>query len=698
MKLFKRLIAFLVVYPVISIAAEQAYQLEDITVSATRIGETNLQTTPISITTIDDEELFSRGIRGVRGLANATPNLSISQNADYAQVYIRGVGTNNVFPGGEASSTIHYDDVYLSRPLMIFSNFIDVEQVEVLRGPQGTLYGRNSVGGTINIKPYLPTNETRLKVSADIANYDTYRFAASASGALIDNQLLAGISLVSNDSDGYVDNFGTGGASESHFNDADDYGARGTLRWLFSDSLEFILSADYVEKDGSGPQRKPTYRLADGTVTNSAIYINDPFEINPNFNPDDNLENWGVHGKFIWDISEDYQFKSITAYRGVDWDFHGDTDYTEVVRNDIVLNEDQNQFSQEFQLINRTGLFTWQAGLYYFDENNDYFTQSKVLTVPVTLTFDGDTDTTSYAAYFQGDYALSDRLSLILGGRYTYEEKEIKGTSFFGGAGKNKIDDSEFTPKIGLDFYMTESLFLYGSISEGYKSGGFNFTSPINSSEYDPEFLTAFEVGIKSDWLNKKLRINTSVFYYDYDDLQVQSFDEGVVKISNAASADITGAELEVSYLPTINWQFDAALSYLDATYDKFTNNVEDGQVSDVSGNHLNSTPEWTVDFTARYFQPINSGTLIYRLNYYWQDDEFYTPNNNSLKGQEAYDLINASVSLITYDDKLELMVYGDNLTDEDYFNGTVDFDTVNGIAGNIMPPRTYGIKAVYKF
>lgn len=692
MKLINLWTVSLVVYPMVNIAAEQAYQLDDITVSATRMGETDLQTTAISITTFDKEQLSTRNIRDVRGLSNATPNLNISQNIDYAQVYIRGVGTNNVFPGGEASSTIHYDDVYLSRPMMVFSNFIDVEQVEVLRGPQGTLYGRNSVGGTINIRPYLPTNETRVKASVDIGNYDTYRFSGAASGALIEDKLMAGLSFITNDSDGYVKNLGTGGASQSNFNDEDDYGLRGTLRWLFAESAEFILSTDYYKKDDSGQQRKPTYRLADGTVTNESTYISDPFEINPNFNPQNKLKNWGVHGKFIWDISDEYQFKSISAYRGSDWKLRVDSDYTEFARNDVLLKEDQTQFSQEFQLIKKTGIFTWQAGLYYFNEDNEYFTESKLVFIPLSLKFEGDTDTTSYATYFQGNYAFTERLSLILGGRYTREEKKIKGTSFFGGAGKNKITESEFTPKIGFDFYMTEDVFLFGSISEGFKSGGFNFTSPIAISDFKPEYLTAYEIGMKSSWLEQKLRINTSLFYYDYTDLQVQSFENSVIVIKNAASADINGAELEVSYLPTPNWQLDAGIGWLDATYDKFLDN------DDISGNYLNASPEWTTDLTVRYFQNISSGTVVYRLNYYWQDDVFYTADNNPLKGQPDYALINTSVSLITYDDRLTLTLYGDNLTDEDYFNGTIDFDTHNGIAGNIMPPRTYGIKATYNF
>ncbi|WP_198264959.1 TonB-dependent receptor [sulfur-oxidizing endosymbiont of Gigantopelta aegis] len=692
MKLSYLLSTFLVLYPIVNIAADQAYQLEDITVSATRMGETDLQTTAISITTFDEEQLSSRNIRDVKGLANATPNLNISQNVEYSQIYIRGVGTNNVFPGGEASSTIHYDDVYLSRPMMMFSNFIDVEQVEVLRGPQGTLYGRNSVGGTINIKPYLPTNERRIKASVDVGNYDTYRFSGAASGALIEDKLMAGISFITNDSDGYVKNLGTGGASQSNFNDENDYGLRGTLRWLLTDSAEFILSSDYYKKDDSGQQRKPTYRLADGTMTNASTYISDPFKINPNFNPENKLNNWGVHGKFIWDISDDYQFKSISAYRGSDWKLRVDSDYTEFVRNDVLLKEDQTQFSQEFQLIKKTGIFTWQAGLYYFKEDNEYFTESKLLFIPLSLKFEGDTDTTSYATYFQGNYAMTERLSLILGGRYTREEKKIKGTSFFGGAGKNKITESEFTPKIGLDFYMTEDVFFFGSISEGFKSGGFNFTSPIAVSDFKPEYLTAYEMGMKSNWLDNKLRFNTSLFYYDYTDLQVQSFENSVIVVKNAASADINGAEFEVSYLPTANWQLDAGIAWLDATYDKFLDN------DDISGNYLNAAPEWTTDFTLRYFQNMSTGTIVYRVNYYWQDDVFYTADNNSLKGQSDYDLVNASVSLVTYDDKLTLTLYGDNLTDEDYFNGTVDFDTQNGIAGNIMPPRTYGIKASYSF
>ena len=210
---------------------------------------------------------------------------------------------------------------------------------------------------------------------------------------------------------------------------------------------------------------------------------------------------------------------------------------------------------------------------------------------------------------------------------------------------------------------------------------------------------------MKSDWMDKRLRFNSSLFYYDYQDLQVQSFPGGgVLQIDNAGSAKVKGAEFELSYLPSASWQFDAGISYLDATYTEFDEAAEDidgvagVEVFDAAGNHLNSTPEWTADLTMRYFQPVSGGLLTYRLNYYWQDDEFFTPANNEFKGQSAYELINASLSFSTHDDRMEVTLYGDNLGNRDYFNSTFDFDPINGISGTIMPPRTYGVKVAFRF
>ncbi len=683
-------------------AAENPVHLETITVTATKAGETDLQVTPISISSFDAADLDAAAIHNVRDLEHATPGLSISQNVNSAQVYIRGVGTNNIFPGGETSSTVHYDDVYLARPIMLFSDFLDIEKVEVLKGPQGTLYGRNSVGGTINIKPYLPTAETRIKSSLDIGNYNSVRIAAAASGALLENNVLGGISFFTHNNDGYIEN--KSDFDPDRLEDKERYGLRGTLRWLVTENSEFILSSDIFKKNETGPMVKPTYQRFDGSapLLNPTV-INDPFAISMNFPPQDQLRTWGTHGKFIWDINSDYRLSTITAYRKIDTFFHIDTDFTDSVRNDLAYDDKQYQISQELQLQKKTGRFTWQTGLYYFKEKDDYFFDLSIFSNQ--LLFDGNIDTNAYAAFFQGNYAFTETLSMILGTRFSYEKKQANrhlNTALpIAFAGKNAVSSKEWTPKIGLNIALNDDLFLFSSVSRGFKSGGFNFSSAPAVAEFDPEFLTAWEIGAKSHWLDKRLRLNSSVFYYDYKDLQVQSFSGvGSVVIDNAATAKIKGLELEANLIPLKNWQLDTDIAWLDARYKKYLNASEDGGATavDASGNRLNASPEWTSNITLRYFQPFTEGMLSYRLNYYWQDKTFYTPSNNRFKAQNDYTLINASISYLTLDEQLTFTLYGQNLTNKAYFNTTYDYDVQNGILGKIMPPRTYGVKIQYQF
>lgn len=711
-------------------AINNSAQLETITVTATRTGETNLQETAIAITTFDSVDLFERNIANVKDLSHATTGVSMGQNANYAQLFIRGIGTNGVFPGSETSSTIHYDGVYMSRPTMVFNDFLDIEQVEILKGPQGTLYGRNSIGGTINIKPYVPGNEQRAVASVDLGNYGRRRIAASVSGPIIEDTLMAGLSIIGHDSDGYVKNLNPTGTD--YFNDENREGFRGSLRWLMNDSMEIILSTDYLDQDESPPMRKPTHTLSDGTPANTAQVINDPWKINSNFDSTSRVTNYGTHGKFTWDISEDYELTSITAHRGVDYKLHGDTDYTEIADVDFTINEDQTQFSQEIQLTKHNGLFTWLVGAYYFDEKNkvDFLNNTTLQSavnrnlpaIPLRITLDAEVDTTAWAVFFQGSYALTEQLSVIFGTRYNEEKKKISGcgvSPMIGGPPpvcrpyeEASRKDYASTPKIGLEYQYHDDLFFYGTISRGFKSGGFNFgyldaTSTIGFShpdaEFDPEFLTSYEIGMKSDWLDNRLRLNGALFFYDYDDLQVQSFKNALATISNADESEVKGAELEATYTPTNNWRFDAGISWLDAKYTDFKNAAEQnnsGPVQiDATGNTLNNAPEWTSDITARYYQFLSNGSMLtWRVNHYWQDREYFTAGNLKTKSQGAYGVTNLSLGYTSVDEKLEVLAYVDNVTDEDYINGIVDFNLNSGLAGNINPPRTYGIKAVYHF
>ena len=656
--------------------------------------------------------------------------MSISQNANYAQIFIRGVGTNGVCPGSETSSTVHYDGVYLSRPTMMFSDFLDIEQVEVLKGPQGTLYGRNSIGGTINIKPYLPEQDARVLAGLELGEYGRLRSAASVSGPLIDDTLMFGLSAMGNYSDGYVKNLSRAGGD--YLNDENRQGLRASLRWLPAQDMEFVLSGDYLKQDESPPMRKPTYTLADGSPAHSARVISDPWTIDTNFASLVRLDNFGTHGKFNWRISDDYAFSSITARRGVNYAMHVDSDFTEVADVDFRINEDQRQFSQELQLNRTRGRLKWLLGAYYFDEHIDVdFLNNTTLRsavnrdlapVPLQVILDTGVDTRSWAVFFSGSYAVSDKLALTFGARYTDEEKRISGCAVSAMVGGDPavcradeaatLDDGATTPKLGLEYKYNDDLFYYAGISRGFKSGGFNFayvdaggTAGFShpAARIDPGYLTAYEIGVKSDWLENRLRVNAALFYYDYDDLQVQSFRNFVTTISNADQSKALGAELELTYAPNRNLRLDAGISWLDSEYKSFSNAAEqgvDGPVQlDVSGNMLNSAPPWTVNLTARYYQPLaGGGTLTWRFNHYHQAREYFSAGNLTAKSQAGYGLTNVSLSYRDAGEAYELVAYIDNLSNENYFNAIADFNLNSGLTGGITPPRTWGIKGVYYF
>jgi len=686
-------------------------ELETVTVFGTKTGETNLQQTPISITAFDEYDLDELGSANVKELTHFTPNLSVGQNINNAQIYIRGIGTNSVFTGSDPSVTVHYDGVYLGRFLNAFEDFVDVESIEVLRGPQGTLYGRNSTGGTINIKTRLPSEEFRTKVVTEYGRFNKKKLTANISGPLSEGSLFGSLAVLRNVSDGYVKNINPLGPSD--IGDEDASGTEGKLRWLINDTSELIISADYLKTDSTGPPHKQTLRLDDGTFNPQNAVVSGRFEVNIPFkDPQTRQESYGTYVKFISDISPALKFTSITAFRHVEYKEFLDADFSEI--DEVIADtiERQQQISQEFQLNWNSGDWKGVAGLFYFNEDNRFDGQF-LFPPPTALPLDNRVHTEAYAVFSQATYAFTDALSGTVGLRYSYEEKELDGRlDFFDGVAtviplfdeQQEDDWDAFTPKVALDYQLNDNTLLFGSISRGFKSGGFNLVLnqvvPGEDLSFDPEFVWSYEVGIKTDLLNKRLRLNATAFYYDYADLQLLSFELGqaAATVQNASDATIRGLELEITATPSSNWRFDAALAYLDATYNKFFDSPDGGVTNvNLTGNRLNSSPEYSANLTARYFQDLEYGTLTYRLNYYWQDEEFYTQFNTDFSGQKSYEIIDASINFTTLDEDWQVMIYGKNLTDEDYFNTTLNFSTV-GVSGLVNPRRTYGVRAIYQF
>lgn len=719
MSLFRHMALGAFLFPMPALAAEPPVKAADeIIVTATRTGETKLQDTPIAITVLSGEELNVRGIEEFDDLVRYTPGLSISENTNFAQVYIRGIGTNNVFVGSDPSAPIHLDGVYLARPLASVFDMMNVDRVEVLKGPQGTLYGRNATAGTVNIITELPDQRTDNWVSVDIGKFDKRRFKLHASGPLIDNKLAGNFEILRHDRDGYVDNIHPTGPDP--LSDEHRTGYAGTLRWFLGDDAEFILKGDLFEMDEMGVSFKPTYRTATkGTPrpgTPPATVIGDFHTLSVPTKPEMETSSYGFSAKYIRDLSDQLTFTSLTAHRRLDAYLRADVDWTDAgdpcvpvvvgtTCNPISdIRENQEQYSQEFQLNGVTDNLTWVTGLYYFNEFHDSLFRPNA----PTNVIDSVSKAESWAVFGNGTWQLDEKTSGTLGARFNYDRKDFNNdASLAGGFVTYNVSEEQswrsFLPRFALDYQLDDNRLLYGSISRGYKSGGYNpSTNPAGGDPgFDPEWVWSYEVGMKSRSADRALRVNTSLFYYDYTDIQVQNFlGAGVLAITNAGDAEVFGSEIEAVWSPNLNWELELGLAYLHAQYlDGATVTRAPGgaaNVTPVDGNTLNVSPEWTANIGVNYYQFVDEGSVHYRLNYYRQTQEYYSAFNDDENSQPAYDVTSARVSFLTQDEEWEVSFYGDNLTNTDYASAGTDFN-VQGVTRSINPPRTYGLQVIWR-
>jgi iron complex outermembrane receptor protein len=694
-------------------SAFAADRIEEVTVTATKMGATNLQDTAMAISAFTADYLEKTGTSDVRDLVFGTPNLVIAQNGNSAQVYIRGIGSNNSFAGGETSSTVHLDGVYVARPGAVFFNFLDIERIEVLRGPQGTLYGRNSVGGTINVISRKPDTEFRAKVQGTIGNYNRRTLEGYVSGPIAGDRLSASLSAQRSERDGYFGNITTNGNDRGS---EDNWSVRGQLRAQPTDSLELLLRADYLSDQGIPTQNQalllPFFPVAGGPENPTTASIRGDWHkvaLNTPSTFDRTLN--GVSAELTYTISETMALKSLTAYRTAKTSSLSDTDATDLNRQTTGLTEDQNQLSQEFNLSGKVGRATYVAGLYYFDEHIEtggdgvYAIAANFKTRPTPTV-----DTKAIAVYGQFDYALSERVTVTAGLRYSDETKDfdqllnrVNGLTGapLPGFPVRYLRDGEYqawTPKLGLQFRASDDLMFFASATRGFKSGGFNFSSANALHGYDPETLWSYEAGFKSEFAQRTIRLNGTAFYYDYKDLQVQAFiTPGVTDITNAADASVQGVELELLARPTDALSIGGSANWLDATYKNFPAAPITGGTFNASGKRLNSAPEYSFTAFGEYAaQLASSAGLTVRVEYSWKDRQYFTVVNDAIQTTPSYGLLNAHVSYTAPDGHWQVTAYGRNLTDDQYLVSTAGFTAVpSGTPGD---PRTYGLRVSYSY
>ncbi len=709
--------------------------IDEIKVTAQR-RETGLQSTAAAISALSAEDLANRSIDDIEDLGLLSPSMNVALYQGEAQIYIRGIGYSGIIGGSDSSTALHQDGVFLSRSSAAVPAFFDVERLEVVRGPQGTLYGRNATGGSVNVITRGATDAFSAETSLTVGNYSRFRTFGAVSGPISDTVRIR-LAAQMERQEGFttlrrpVTDPLSGSVVTTDVEDTDEYMVRATLEFEPSDTFRATLKADYYEADDAnsvwlffnpGTGTNPTFRqyLIDrgGQLPTNPLSREQDSDL-PHFNLP---KIYGLSGKLEWQLG-DYALTSLTAFKHTNPLNRNDLDATGAFGVDQVREEDHDQFSQEFQLSSPTdGRFSWILGLYYFTEENDvrneYFLPfvDEQFMLPsddacCLLELNGFSETTALAVFGEGTYSVSDRLDLVVGMRYSDETRDgnndVRLVNFPTPLLDNVAEFDEasfddFTPKLGLNYTMNDNTFVYGSISQGFKAGGFNIGSYQNTP-FEPEEITAFEFGLKTDLLENRLRVNSALFFYDYQEYQFQDVENNNTVIRNAAEAEILGLEIEGQALLGDNFVVDFAATWLDAEFANFS--AEDPKarqlgIQVLDGRRLPRAPELKTSLGLEYTMDLAAGSLAFRADYAWQDDVFFSAFNVSQLSQDAFGWGKLRVTYRPDSARWRLSAFVDNVSDEEVIsNATFNGDIIDStVTGNMAPPRTFGVEAYMKF
>ena len=676
-------------------AQEGGLAIEEITVTAQKRAESS-QDTPITISAFGEEFLKESNIVGVDKLVGYTPGLNGSTQRDTVGSFtVRGIGTYAFSVGVDNSVGMFIDDVPIARTSLIGSSFFDLERVEVVKGPQGTLFGRNASAGAISLitkKPDLDENSLELTIGAGNESQLVYE----ASGNLVASDKVGFRLAVRHDErDGHWKNTPTG----DELNNRDHTNVRLSMRYDISDAVAADFSVEAIRIDTRAGTAPATQAFNKSVVQNQL--------------PTQDIQSERFLAKFTWDINGSMTLTSNTSYLSYDMTVAPvDVDVSDTFVLNLLEPEEGTQFVQEFRLNGGTDRVNWFLGASFIDEELenhttyqwDDFELGEVLGGPgfgdilcgalVCQSFneqrhDATSDNNSAAIY--GDFAwnISDLMKLTVGARYTRDEKDFLVnqpintnsaiSQFLGDAiillGTNGPvtggnDWTSFDPRVVLDYQLTDDALLYGSVSSGYKSGGFN-SDVVNSLasgipqalvSFDEEQVLAYELGLKTRFWDDRAQVNASVYLNDYDDFQVETSSIAGIFINNAATVESKGFEVEGTFLLSENFTFMANFSKLDAT---FKNTMIQGV--DVSGVQLQRAPETSGAVVAIYEAPVgNLGYLLVRGDYLFTDDVSFDSLDPTLT-QSSYGVFNARVALKAESDKWEIALIGENVGDEEY-------------------------------
>lgn len=749
-------------------AVEQASDsaIEDIVVTAQR-REERLQTTPIAITALTGEALAERGVTNFNDVSRFAPNVDISLGGNgggsfTSQVHIRGVGQDDFIITSDPGVGTYIDGVYFARAFGGLVDLLDVERVEILRGPQGTLFGKNTIGGALSVTTKKPGSDFEGAIQATTGRFNRVDVSGSLNIPISDT-LATRFSLATKNRDGFARRADGSDMGDEHF-----IGGRALVQWQPSANFDLLISADgtryrqgasqaaIVELNpAAGPFQLWSLLVRPripGQPAASVANPTTPFLSTATGTNISNLDSGGLSAILEWRASENLSVKSITAYRALSTQYGRDADNSPAPYIDDFHDVDQNQLSQEIQILGDAfdERLKFVVGANYFGENaTDRSTvrifsglygaleslpaaiipavpgvscsitpqfcfggRGNPLNIGLDLDIDllNDVDNTSYAAFGQATYALTDQLSLTAGARFTRDEKRYyldhrRPVSNVPVIAPTTVSDAwqNTSFRAGLDFKASDDIFLYASFSQGFKSGGFN-GRPTNQGaieSYRPETVNSYEVGVKTDFWNGRGRFNLASFYNSYSDIQLTSFitvpGSGLTQvIENAGDAEIYGLEGEFEIRPATGLTITATAAWTENAFTKLGANV----VTVNANSRLPKTPRWKSNLAATWTLPISNGVSAYIGGDWTYSSGLFNDVNNTVSlSQGKLHLFNLRAGVRLAEDKLELSIFGRNVTDQRYIvAGVQSLGTTGGAEANFARPREWGASLSYRF
>lgn len=699
--------------------------LSEIVVTAQK-REQNLQKVPASITALSSDQLETRQIKDIAGLQSEVPSLVVGRYYGTSLITLRGISTGLTSGAEDPSVATHINGVYQPRSRSVDSAMADLERVEVLSGPQGTLYGRNATGGVVNYVLKRPTSTLQGEVTGRYGNYDRFGVQGRVSGPLSDNVRVLVSGVYDKQAKGYAVNLASNPGAAKTLDRSQYAGGRFALDIGDAKGLNAQLEAIYLDtktvpvtESFSAPD--VAYFLP---FLGTQSFV--PHRTYSNISPYTHSKYFQASGTLSIPLSDHFELKSITAYQTFKDEMLIDGDSSAASSVETLQNIDSNTFSQEFNLNGSSFDDRLKSifGAFYYKDN--YLGRSNTpFNVPgfaaVFATY-SKIDAEAYAFFTDQTFSVTDRFRLQAGIRYNHDKKTATMSLLVGGFPAFPLQTlapkiaSAWTPRIGAQFDVTNDVMIYGQWSKGFKSGGYAANSAGNS--FDPEHIQGFEAGIKAKLLDNRVRFNLAGYHYKISNLQVQKVvDVGTFFVLNAAEAKIYGAEFSLNALLAPGLEFDASGMVQSAKYTDFKNCNEviaqgacgaadplsgvlapAGNLVDVSGNWLNRAAPYSLNLGLQYTADVAGGKLVLRGESYFSGRVHFSEFGSADSTQSAYSLQNAFVTYTPANDRFTLRGYVKNIGNTDYKVGYFYLSAIRQANGNYGAPRTYGVEATVRF